>query len=67
MDHAIVREIARKGGRAAHSAGTAHEFTGEEARIAGCKGGRATNVKRRQLVEGEHGDLLARDGACRKP
>src|ERR1700733_14882894 len=42
MDHALVREIARKGGRAAHSAGTAHEFSSEEARVAGRKGGCAT-------------------------
>jgi len=41
------REIARKGGKAAHSAGTAHEFTSEEARVAGRKGGRATHAKRR--------------------
>ena len=33
------REIARKGGRAAHEKGTAHEFTADEARIAGRKGG----------------------------
>jgi general stress protein YciG len=33
------REIARKGGHAAHRAGTAHEFTAEEARAAGRKGG----------------------------
>jgi uncharacterized protein len=66
MDHALVSEIARKGGRAAHSAGTAHEFTREEARIAGRKGGLATNVKRRQSVEGPQGGLPARDGACTK-
>lgn len=33
------REIASKGGKAAHAKGTAHEFTSEEARIAGRKGG----------------------------
>jgi uncharacterized protein len=48
MDRTIVSEIARKGGKAAHSAGTAHEFTSEEARVAGRKGGRATHAKRRQ-------------------
>jgi general stress protein YciG len=48
MDRNIVSEIARKGGKAAHSAGTAHEFTSEEARVAGRKGGRATHAKRRQ-------------------
>jgi len=37
------RDIARKGGRAAHSRGTAHEWTSEEARIAGRKGGEASH------------------------
>ena len=35
------RQIASKGGRAAHAKGTAHEFTSEEARAAGRKGGMA--------------------------
>lgn len=48
MDRKLVSEIARKGGKAAHSAGTAHEFTSEEARVAGQKGGRATHAKRRK-------------------
>lgn len=42
MDPAKQREIARMGGRAAHIAGTAHEFTSEEARAAGRKGGTAS-------------------------
>ncbi len=46
MDPAIVREIASKGGRAAHEAGTAHQFSTEEAREAGRKGGRAPHVTR---------------------
>ena len=49
MDRRLVTEIARKGGRAAHAAGTAHEFTSEEARLAGGKGGRATHENRRRL------------------
>ncbi len=53
MDRKLVSEIARKGGKAAHSAGTAHEFTSEEARVAGRKGGRATHAKRRKTVEGQ--------------
>jgi general stress protein YciG len=53
MDRTLVSEIARKGGKAAHSAGTAHEFTSEEARVAGRKGGRATHAKRKNAV----GDL----------
>jgi len=35
------REIAAKGGKAAHEKGTAHEFTADEARAAGSKGGKA--------------------------
>lgn len=52
MDRKLVSEIARKGGKAAHSAGTAHEFTSDEAREAGRKGGRATHAKRRKATEG---------------
>jgi general stress protein YciG len=52
MDRQLVSEIARKGGKAAHSAGTAHEFTTEEAREAGRKGGQASHAKRRKQVAG---------------
>jgi general stress protein YciG len=47
MPRELVSEISRKGGKAAHVAGTAHEFTSEEARAAGRKGGLATNASRR--------------------
>src|SRR5947209_1232902 len=43
MDPAKQREIASKGGKAAHQKGTAHEFTPEEAREAGRKGGQAAH------------------------
>src|SRR5580704_7181437 len=56
MDRTLVSEIARKGGKAAHSAGTAHEFTSEEARVAGRKGGRATHAKRRKVVDETPGE-----------
>ncbi len=56
MDRKLVSEIARKGGKAAHSAGTAHEFTSEEARVAGRKGGRATHAKRRKVVDETSGE-----------
>lgn len=46
MDRAKVSAIASKGGRAAHAAGTAHQFTSEEARAAGKKGGIAPHVRR---------------------
>lgn len=42
MDPAKQREIASKGGKAAHEKGTAHEFTSEEAAAAGKKGGLAS-------------------------
>jgi general stress protein YciG len=45
MDAAKQREIASKGGRAAHQKGTAHQFTPEEARAAGRKGGQAAHFK----------------------
>lgn len=41
MDEDKQREIASKGGKAAHEKGTAHEFTPEEAKDAGRKGGKA--------------------------
>ena len=47
MDRRLVSEISRKGGRAAHAAGTAHEFTSDEARAAGRKGGLATHKRLR--------------------
>ena len=47
MDPRLVAEIASKGGKAAHAAGTAHEFTADEARAAGRKGGLAPHTRRR--------------------
>jgi uncharacterized protein len=43
LDPNRQREIARLGGRAAHAQGRAHEFTSEEAREAGRKGGEAVS------------------------
>ena len=43
------REIARKGGRAAHEKGTAHEFTPDEARAAGRKGGERVSANREHM------------------
>jgi general stress protein YciG len=45
MDQAKQKEIASKGGHAAHEKGTAHEFTSEEARQAGSKGGHTAHAK----------------------
>jgi general stress protein YciG len=44
------REIASKGGRAAHAKGTAHEWTSEEARSAGRKGGQISRGGRGRLA-----------------
>lgn len=44
------REIASKGGRAAHQKGTAHEWTADEARSAGRKGGQVSRGGRGRLV-----------------
>ena len=48
MDRSKQREIASKGGKAAHQKGTAHEWTSEEAREAGRKGGMASHARRKQ-------------------
>jgi len=58
MDALKQREIASKGGRAAHAKGTAHEFTSDEARVAGRKGGEAVSRDRAHMAaigrEGGH-------------
>jgi len=56
MDRAKQREIASKGGKAAHQKGTAHEWTSEEARDAGRKGGIASHQRRREQMGGNTDD-----------
>lgn len=51
MDEDKQREIATKGGKAAHEKGTAHEFTSEEAKEAGRKGGEAVSQDREHMSE----------------
>src|SRR5207237_4629852 len=51
MDPDRQREIARKGGKAAHEKGTAHQFSSEEAREAGRKGGQVVSRHREHMVE----------------
>ena len=55
MDRQKQREIASKGGKAAHQKGTAHEWTSEEAREAGRKGGMASH-RRRSEMTGSQGE-----------
>ncbi len=51
MDPQRQREIASKGGRAAHAKGTAHEFDSDEARRAGRKGGEVVSRNRDHMAE----------------
>jgi general stress protein YciG len=51
MDRAKQREIASKGGKAAHQKGSAHEWTSEEAREAGRKGGMASHRRKQEARE----------------
>jgi general stress protein YciG len=44
------RQIASKGGKAAHAQGRAHEFTSEEAKAAGRKGGAIVSADRGHMA-----------------
>jgi general stress protein YciG len=51
MDRAKQREIASKGGHAAHEKGTAYQWNSKTAREAGRKGGLSTARRRRESNE----------------
>jgi len=53
MDIAKRREIASKGGKAAHLKGTAHQWTSQEASVAGKKGGSVSAVRRLDAMKRE--------------
>ena len=61
MDRAKQREIASKGGKAAHQKGTAHEWTSEEAREAGRKGGMASHRRKQQQQQASPSDRESSD------
>jgi len=63
MDSERRREIARKGGRVAHERGTAHEFTPDEARAAGRKGGQSISRNRAYMsaIGRKGGEAVSRD------
>jgi uncharacterized protein len=63
MDRSKQKEIASKGGKAAHQKGTAHEWTSDEAREAGRKGGLASHRKRRERLAAQGGET----GASEQP
>ena len=68
MDDATKREIARKGGIAAHRKGTAHKFTSEEAREAGRKGGRSAHRQgRAHKFTPEEAKAAGRKGGLASP
>ena len=60
------REIASKGGRAAHEKGTAHEWSSDEARTAGRKGGQVSRGGRGRLASPMGGDS-GQDGSHSQP
>jgi len=63
MDPQRKKEIASKGGRAAHEKGTAHEFSPEEARNAGRKGGEVVSRNRDHMasIGRKGGEAVSRD------
>lgn len=63
MDDERQREIASEGGRAAHEKGAAHEFSSEEARKAGRKGGEKVSQDRAHMAEigREGGEKVSQD------
>ena len=59
LDQDRRREIASAGGKAAHECGNAHEFTSEEARNAGRKGGMSISQNRKHMATiGSKGGML---------
>jgi general stress protein YciG len=66
MDPSRQREIASKGGRAAHAKGTAHEWSSDEARTAGRKGGEVVSRDRAHMaaIGREGGEARGRKNAA---
>lgn len=66
MDPAKQKEIASKGGKAAHQQGVAHEWTRDEARAAGRKGGEAVSKNKSHMSEiGRKGGEASRSTASK--
>lgn len=61
MDRSKQKEIASKGGKAAHQKGSAHEWTSEEAREAGRKGGMASHRRKQEpgSIPGHPGEQMS--------
>lgn len=67
MSPARRREVASKGGKAAHQKGTAHEWTSEEAREAGRKGGMASHRRRKDKMDPQGGEDRRRQEQATDP
>jgi uncharacterized protein len=67
MDRNRQRDIASKGGKAAHQKGTAHEWTSEEARDAGRKGGVASHRRKLEQHQSEVRAQAAVDQSSEQP
>jgi uncharacterized protein len=67
MDRTKQREIASQGGKAAHQKGTAHEWTSEEARQAGRKGGLSSRGGRGKAANVSDGRISADTDAATPP
>ena len=61
------REIASKGGRAAHEKGTAHEWSQDEARAAGRKGGQISRGGRGRLTTSTPAELISAPASGMEP
>ena len=67
MDRTKQRDIASKGGKAAHQKGTAHEWTSEEAREAGRKGGMASHRRKQAAGRASPRSDSSADAASAEP
>lgn len=67
MDRNRQRDIASKGGKAAHQKGRAHEWTCEEAREAGRKGGIASHHRKQEPPPPQGGEETATDSPNLEP
>ena len=67
MDRDKQREIAAKGGRAAHEKGTAHRWSEEEAKEAGRKGGAASHRNAHRTSGPGSKDPLANESSTDEP
>jgi uncharacterized protein len=68
MDPQKQKDIARKGGKAAHSKGVAHEWTPDEAREAGRKGGEAVSKNKEHMARiGRKGGEASHNSSVKKP